>query len=141
MKLMFVVIRDKDVDVVVQTLVENKYRVTRVASTGGFLRSGNGTLMIGVEEDKVQGLIDLLRQVLLPAGRFPASCHSLCSGYALFRTDLKYAASCLGLFTVPGRRTPFVKFTWGGEWAISLSGQIKHNLYWFFFDGFICFCQ
>ena len=66
MKLMFVVIRDKDVDVVVQTLVENKYRVTRVASTGGFLRSGNGTLMIGVEEDKVQGLIDLLRQVCCP---------------------------------------------------------------------------
>ena len=27
------------------------------------------------------------------------------------------------------------KFTWGGEWAVSLSEQIKHNLYWFFFDG------
>ncbi len=26
-------------------------------------------------------------------------------------------------------------FTWGGEWAIPLSSQIKHNLYWFFFDG------
>jgi MFS family permease len=30
----------------------------------------------------------------------------------------------------------FRKFTWGGEWAISLSEAIKHNLYWFFFDGF-----
>jgi MFS family permease len=29
----------------------------------------------------------------------------------------------------------FRMFTWGGEWAISLSAQIKHNLYWFFFDG------
>jgi MFS family permease len=29
----------------------------------------------------------------------------------------------------------FRKFTWGGEWAVSLSEQIKHNLYWFFFDG------
>ena len=27
------------------------------------------------------------------------------------------------------------QFTWGGEWAISLSAQIKHNLSWFFFDG------
>jgi MFS family permease len=26
-------------------------------------------------------------------------------------------------------------FTWGGEWAIPLSEQTKHNLYWFFFDG------
>ena len=32
-------------------------------------------------------------------------------------------------------RRAFRKFTWGGEWAISLSAQIKHNLYWFFFDG------
>ena len=29
----------------------------------------------------------------------------------------------------------FRKFTWGGDWAVSLSEQIKHNLYWFFFDG------
>ena len=32
-------------------------------------------------------------------------------------------------------RGAFRKFTWGGEWAVSLSEQIKHNLYWFFFDG------
>ncbi len=32
-------------------------------------------------------------------------------------------------------RRSFRKFTWGGEWAISLAGQIKHNLHWFFFDG------
>jgi len=27
------------------------------------------------------------------------------------------------------------QFTWGGDWAISLPAQIKHNLSWFFFDG------
>jgi len=32
-------------------------------------------------------------------------------------------------------RRAFRKFTWGGEWAVPLSEQIKHNLYWFFFDG------
>ena len=32
-------------------------------------------------------------------------------------------------------RHAFREFTWGGEWAIALSEQIKHNLYWFFFDG------
>jgi MFS family permease len=32
-------------------------------------------------------------------------------------------------------RYAFRKFTWGGEWAIPLSLQIKRNLYWFFFDG------
>src|SRR5512136_66972 len=32
-------------------------------------------------------------------------------------------------------RRAFPKFTWGGDWAISLSAQFKHNLSWFFFDG------
>ncbi len=32
-------------------------------------------------------------------------------------------------------RHAFQKFTWGGDWAIPLSKKIKHNLYWFFFDG------
>ena len=66
MKLMFVVIRDRDDENVVQALVENAYRVTRVASTGGFLRHGNVTLMIGIEDEKVQTVIDLLRQTCCP---------------------------------------------------------------------------
>ena len=66
MKLMFVVIRDKENENVIQALVEKDYRVTRVASTGGFLRHGNVTLMIGVENDKVQTVIDLLHQSCYP---------------------------------------------------------------------------
>jgi uncharacterized protein YaaQ len=66
MKLMFVIVRHEDADNVVQMLVNNGYRVTRVASTGGFMRHGNATLMIGVEEEKVQTVIDLLRQACCP---------------------------------------------------------------------------
>ena len=66
MKLMFVVIRDKDDENVIQALVEKDYRVTRLASTGGFLRRGNVTLMIGVEEDKIQAVIELLQQACCP---------------------------------------------------------------------------
>jgi uncharacterized protein YaaQ len=66
MKLIFVVIRDKDNENVVQALTESDYRVTRVASTGGFLRHGNVTLMIGAGDDKIQTVIDLLRQNCSP---------------------------------------------------------------------------
>jgi uncharacterized protein YaaQ len=62
MKLMFVVVPHNDADAIVQSLVDANFRVTRVASTGGFLRRGNVTLMIGVEEENVQAIIDLLRQ-------------------------------------------------------------------------------
>lgn len=66
MKLMIVVIRDLDADAVVQAMVENHFRVTRMASTGGFLRHGNVTLMTGIEETKVQTVIDLLHQTCCP---------------------------------------------------------------------------
>jgi len=66
MKLIFVVVHGADADAVVQTLVENNYRVTHVASTGGFMRHGNVTLMTGIEEDQVQAVIDLLHQACCP---------------------------------------------------------------------------
>ena len=49
-----------------QSLIENQNRVTRVASTGCFMRHGNVTLMIGIEEDQVQAVIDLLYQACCP---------------------------------------------------------------------------
>jgi uncharacterized protein YaaQ len=62
MKLMIVIIRDVDGDNLIQSLVKHDYRVTRIASTGGFLRRGKVTLLIGVEADKVDGAIQLIDQ-------------------------------------------------------------------------------
>ncbi len=67
MKLMFVILRDSDSESVTQALVDKGFRVTRVASTGGFLRRGNATLMAGVEDGQVQAGIDLIRQACGPA--------------------------------------------------------------------------
>jgi uncharacterized protein YaaQ len=61
MKLMIMITRDEDSDAVVQTLVQNQFRVTRMASTGGFLRRGNSTLLVGVEDEQVDQVIGLLR--------------------------------------------------------------------------------
>ncbi|MBN2550435.1 MAG: cyclic-di-AMP receptor [Anaerolineales bacterium] len=66
MKLMIVIIRDIDDPHVVQNLVDQGYRVTRMASTGGFLKRGNVTLLIGVEDDRVQTVTELLRQICRP---------------------------------------------------------------------------
>lgn len=60
MKLIIAIVRDVDAGPVTDQLVAHGYRVTRVASTGGFLRRGNVTLLIGVEQH-VQPVIDILR--------------------------------------------------------------------------------
>lgn len=66
MKLIIAIVRDIDASPVIEQLVAHDYRVTRVASTGGFLRRGNATLLIGVEEQQVQPVIDLLRDTCSP---------------------------------------------------------------------------
>ena len=60
MKLVIAIVKDSDAMDVSDALVEHDYRVTRVASTGGFLRRGRVTLLIGVDEDVLESLFTLI---------------------------------------------------------------------------------
>ena len=61
MKLIITVIQNDYADGVIDALLENDYRATRLASTGGFLRRGNTTLMIGVQDAQVDHVLGLIR--------------------------------------------------------------------------------
>ena len=61
-KLIIAVVQNEDADAVVDALLEEEFRATRLASTGGFLRRGNTTLMIGADEDQVDLVLDLIRR-------------------------------------------------------------------------------
>lgn len=60
-KLIIAVVQNEDADNVVDALLEAEYRATRLASTGGFLRRGNTTIMIGVQDELVDTVLDLIR--------------------------------------------------------------------------------
>ncbi len=62
MKLVIAVINDKDAFASMEDLVENDFQVTKLASTGGFLREGNTTLLIGIDDEKIDNVIDILRR-------------------------------------------------------------------------------
>lgn len=62
MKLIVAIVKDSDALPVSDALVEEGYRVTRIASTGGFLRRGNVTLLIGVEADAVETVYDIIEE-------------------------------------------------------------------------------
>lgn len=61
MKLVMVVVQDKDASRLLDGLLSRGLRATKLASTGGFLREGNTTLMIGVEDDRLDELIEMVR--------------------------------------------------------------------------------
>jgi uncharacterized protein YaaQ len=56
MKLVVAIVKDSDAMDVSDALVENDFRMTRIASTGGFLRRGNVTLLVGVEPEQLEVL-------------------------------------------------------------------------------------
>jgi len=60
MKLITAIVQDEDVNRLLDSLVEAGYRATKVASTGGFLRSGNSTVIIGVEDHLVDDVIRII---------------------------------------------------------------------------------
>ena len=66
MKMILAIIRDEDNEMVSKGLVDAGFRVTRIASTGGFLRRGSSTLMIGVEDEKVDEAIQILKDNTTP---------------------------------------------------------------------------
>ena len=64
MKMIIVIVKDVDAEPVTQALTASDFRVTRIASTGGFLRSGVVTLLIGVNDDRVEAGIQVIREKL-----------------------------------------------------------------------------
>jgi len=77
MKLVFAIVHDDDERKVMDELNKNGFSATKLASTGGFLRSGNTTLLVGVDDDKVTKVIDIItkksksrKQAVTPASTF-----------------------------------------------------------------------
>jgi len=60
MKLVFAIVSNDDANTVMKELNKEGFSVTKMASTGGFLRVGNVTLLVGTEEEKVQKVIDIM---------------------------------------------------------------------------------
>jgi uncharacterized protein YaaQ len=62
MKLVMAIVSDADANKVTEQLVAAGYPgPTRINTVGGFLRKGNVTLLLGVDDDRLEGAIDIVR--------------------------------------------------------------------------------
>ncbi|KYD18811.1 MAG: hypothetical protein C6P37_01640 [Caldibacillus debilis] len=62
MKLILAVVQDQDSNRLLNALMENNFRATKLATTGGFLRSGNTTFIIGTEDNRVDKALEIIRE-------------------------------------------------------------------------------
>ncbi|MDR1158055.1 MAG: cyclic-di-AMP receptor [Oscillospiraceae bacterium] len=106
MKLILAIINHDDAHIVIQHLTQVGFPVTKLATTGGFLMVGNVTVLVGVDDDKVDGAMEII-------GRYSNS-----------RRQAVPAASELGL----GLYAPMpVEVTVGGATAFVLHVDQYHK--------------
>jgi uncharacterized protein YaaQ len=60
-KLVVAVIQDKDSHRLLGALTQAGFMATKLASTGGFLREGNTTLLVGVEDEQVEKVVSIIK--------------------------------------------------------------------------------
>ena len=72
MKLIIAIVQDEDASRLANQLTKAGIGVTKLATTGGFLRAGNTTL-IGVDDAKLQGTLDIIEKVCKSRKQMAAS--------------------------------------------------------------------
>ncbi|MFV0381631.1 MAG: cyclic-di-AMP receptor [Breznakia sp.] len=60
MKLILAIVSNDDSHTVSNALTKENYQVTKLSTSGGFLRAGNTTLIVGVDDDKKEQVIEII---------------------------------------------------------------------------------
>jgi len=60
-KLVVAVVHNEDAGALVDALLEREHRATRLHSSGGFLKQSNATVLVGIEDDKVDEVLEIIR--------------------------------------------------------------------------------
>jgi len=87
MKLIVAIVQDEDASRLISELMAAGFGVTKLATTGGFLRAGNTTLLVGVEDERFQSAMDVIEKVC--------------------KSRKQIAASPVSMVGVPGAYTPY----------------------------------
>ena len=73
MKLIVAIVQDEDAGRLVSALMDKGFGVTKLATTGGFLRAGNTTLISGVEDEKLDAALAVIEKICKSREQITAS--------------------------------------------------------------------
>ncbi|MGM0213639.1 cyclic-di-AMP receptor [Enterococcus sp. AZ109] len=62
MKLIMAIVQDKDSNRLANEFIDANIRATKLSSTGGFLKAGNSTFIIGIEDERVEEALALIKE-------------------------------------------------------------------------------
>ena len=109
-KLMIAIVQDEDAGKLIGELMDQNFGVTKLATTGGFLKSGNTTLLIGLEEERYEECLALIEKVCKSRKQLttsPVSMNGVSAGmYSTFPIEVTVGGATVFVLSVD----QFVKF-------------------------------
>ena len=84
MKLIIAIVQDEDSAHLVSELMSGGFSVTKLATTGGFLRAGNTTLLVGVDDDKFDTCMETIKKVCKSRKQIETSPSPMAGGTSVY---------------------------------------------------------
>lgn len=105
MKLVIAIVQDEDASQLLSQMMTEGFSVTKLATTGGFLRAGNTTILLGTEDDRVPVALKVIenvcrsrKQVSAPHGTMMD--HQVGNGYTGFPMEVTVGGATVFVLTV-----------------------------------------
>lgn len=73
MKLIIAIVQDEDANHLIGALMDEGFSVTKLATTGGFLKSGNTTLLLGLDDARMQDAMGIIEKICKSRKQIAAS--------------------------------------------------------------------
>ena len=103
MKLIIAIVQDEDAPRLISQLMNDRLGVTKLATTGGFLRAGNTTLLVGVDDDRFQAAMDVIEKVCKSRKQIapsPASMVGMPGSYTPYPIEVVVGGATIFVLTV-----------------------------------------
>ena len=103
MKLIIAIVQDEDASRLISQLMNDGFGVTKLATTGGFLRAGNTTLLVGVDDDRFQAAMDVIEKVCKSrkqSAPSPASMVGMPGSYTPYPIEVVVGGATIFVLTV-----------------------------------------
>lgn len=101
MKLIIAIVSNDDSSAVNANLNKHGFMVTKLSTTGGFLRTGNTTMLCGVEDEKVEEAIECIKEEAKKRTEIvPATASFDMNQFAAFPVEVKVGGATIFVVNV-----------------------------------------
>ena len=105
MKLIIAIVQDEDSSKLLSELMKKGFGVTKLATTGGFLKAGNTTLLLGVDDNRIDDAISVIESVCTSRKQISTASSTMAGGmthgeYTAFPIEVTVGGATMFVLTV-----------------------------------------